>query len=171
MPKICLHKSCENYVWGKKYCKHHQYMRPDIQKKMRNKHQRQTIPIKKQSDTKKKEKMQQRIEDNEFYLEIWDDRKTHRRCVYCGRKLGNTPYKYMFDHVLEKGVFRTLRYIKENVVLSCWDCHQVKTSQKYTQTMKIIIYSTVMLFLKEEKLIQVGDVDIYRLKDWVIENK
>ena len=164
MAKQCKDPECTLFQFGGGYCYIHQWMRTDKQKKP----PKPRSPIKRMSATKRAEKIAQAKEDNEFYLSLWMRRK--HECAYCGDPLGDEPRKYMFDHVLEKSKFPYLRHQGRNIVLTCMDCHSVKTSQRYTQNMKIIIYGAAMFFLRTGDLIQVGNVNIDRLHDWVAEN-
>jgi len=165
--KLCEKSGCSNPCFGKGYCKFHQYLRPDIKEKMLNKPFRRTISIKRMSASTQKRKALLRKDDEVFYLSIWDKRK--HECAYCKDPLGDEPANYMFDHILEKSIFKSLRHEEENIVLTCFQCHQVKTLQKYTEKMKVIIYSAVIYFIHFNKLIQIGEVNITRIRDWVKE--
>ena len=107
-------------------------------------------------------------EDNDFYLSIWKSR-THT-CAYCHRPLDEEPHKYNFDHVLDKAKFPSLRHEEDNIALTCWICHQQKTAKKFTTRMKEIILNVAFVFIKRGMLTQVGEPDVYRLKDYIIEN-
>ena len=118
--------------------------------------------------TTRNKKVQQTKADEVFLGKIWKQRK--HVCEYCGDTLFGHAKKYNFDHVLEKSPkkFPTLRYEARNIVLCCLECHSVKTSEKYTDRMKGIIYGTVKYFLTTGLLLEVGEVNIYKLKEWVI---
>jgi len=167
MAKKCSYSGCTDNVWGKGFCRYHQWCRDDIQKKMKDKYIGPRTPIQRTSPQKKSEIIAQATEDNAFFLSVWNSR--NHTCAYCNTKLGDIPLKYFFDHILEKSSFESLRYETENIALACFTCHQVKTSKKYTDIMRVIIYRTVLFFIENEKLVQIGNINIDRLKDWIKE--
>jgi 5-methylcytosine-specific restriction endonuclease McrA len=62
----------------------------------------------------------------EFFLDIWENRKEHN-CENCKKWLGKEPLSYMFDHTLEKNKYPELKYEEENIMLLCLECHDNKT--------------------------------------------
>lgn len=122
--KKCSADGCSYPVFGKGFCKNHQYLRKDLKKK----------------DSSVFEK------DKEFYLEIWLERP--HVCSNCKAPLGDEPRTYFFDHILEKGNRRYahLRHEKNNIWLLCGDCHSLKTNGMLTEIMKKMIIFTKNLF-------------------------
>jgi len=115
----------------------------------------------------KADKRQQREDDHKFYMKIWEKRK--HVCAYCGCTLFGMPKTYNFDHILEKSSFPKLRREKDNIALTCLECHNEKTSWRYTDTMRQIIKHTVNLFIKKGLLEEVGLPNVQSLKEWVKE--
>lgn len=82
---------------------------------------------------RKKKKSKEEIEENrkeiekqnEFFLEIWKERK--HNCIGCYKWLGFEPKTYMFDHLLEKSKYPEFKYDRNNIVFVCLDCHACKT--------------------------------------------
>lgn len=119
--KTCKVEQCNNHIFGKGYCKYHQYLRED-RKKIRL-----VGRINSRVVRKKVEKKQLLGQDIEFYIqEIWDKRL--HVCFNCDANLGNMPYLYYFDHILEKQRYPELRHESENMCLLCGDCHSTKTN-------------------------------------------
>lgn len=159
MPKTCSHPGCAWPQWGGGFCKLHQWCRKD--KKPR--------PIPRKSGEIIKKEKQQSVNDRTFFMKIWRDRP--HICAYCGDTLIGGPHNYNFDHVLEKSSFPSLRYETDNIRLTCLECHGVKTSQRYTEIMAEIIKKVAGIFVLRKMLHQIGPIDVYRQKDWIIENK
>lgn len=119
MPKQCKAEGCSYNVFGKGYCVKHQYLRTDKKPKPLAK-------ISKKGETKLKEKAITRFNDKKFFEEIWNERPHF--CENCNAYLGDEPLSIFFDHLLEKSTFPALRYIKENIMLLCWQDHADKTN-------------------------------------------
>lgn len=80
--------------------------------------------IPKVSKKKQKELREQRAilkKDEEFYKEIWS--ASPHKCQNCDCSLGKTPYNWMFHHLLEKRNYPQFRYIPENIMILCFECH------------------------------------------------
>jgi 5-methylcytosine-specific restriction endonuclease McrA len=81
-------------------------------------------PIKKISD-KKRAAMNDEIKvaamDRDFYLDIWH--ASAHKCQNCGCGLGSVPNGIFFHHVLFKSKRPDLRYVPENIMLLCLQCH------------------------------------------------
>ncbi len=107
MPKICKHNDCNYNVWGKGYCKYHQYLRDDKKK---------TSSIKKS----KIKKGYKRTGELEVFKEIWEERP--RICFVSGEAIKGFNVQ-CFAHVLPKGSFPTLRLEKYNIVLLTPEMH------------------------------------------------
>jgi 5-methylcytosine-specific restriction endonuclease McrA len=135
--------------------------------KTQNKPLRRTIFLKRISPARKKKIVKQTKRDKEFYIEIWDSRL--HICGCCLNPLPDEPRLFNFDHILPKASFKKLRYEKDNIALTCWECHQIKTSGKLTPAMKSIIHQAVECFVKQGKLRVIGEANTERLKDWIKE--
>jgi 5-methylcytosine-specific restriction endonuclease McrA len=61
----------------------------------------------------------------EFFLQCWKE-KSHY-CEECNKFLGNEPKTYMFDHLLEKSKYPELAFEKNNIMITCLECHDKKT--------------------------------------------
>ncbi len=157
--KICKKEGCNNPIWSHGYCKMH--IRYSV-------HLRQTINLKSISSTRERGIVQQKKADDAFYKKIWEKKRHY--CSYCFIFIGDEPKKYMFDHILEKSKYKSLRYEEDNIALTCFDCHNTKTSKKYTYIMSTIIFATIKHFIYKNKLIQIdNNIDLYRLKDCIKE--
>ena len=77
---------------------------------------------------------------NDFFKSIWAKRP--HVCQHCGKKLGNEPRTYMFDHLLEKQKYKNLEFEEENIWLVCLECHDKKTrgiiSDKYREKINFV---------------------------------
>lgn len=90
-------------------------------------------PLKK-STLKKKPKTQEEKDENkkeiekqwQFFLSIWETRP--HKCQITGKWLGDTPYSWMFDHLIEKSKRADLKYEEDNIVLCTFDVHSLKTN-------------------------------------------
>lgn len=89
-------------------------------------------------------------------------------CGYCGEPILGEFTRMNCDHVFEKSKFPHLRYVIEDICPTCFDCHQVKTSGKYTDRMEGVMEKTSYLLISMGLLEQIGEPDCNRIKDWVI---
>ena len=66
--------------------------------------------------------------DHKFYQKVWALRPHFCSNPDCNKNLGNTPYTYYFDHILEKGsaLYKHLRYELDNICILCIQCHTNK---------------------------------------------
>ena len=92
MRKICVKENCNNYVFGKGYCKNHQYLRKD-----------------KKGGTG----------ELAVFKEIWEQ---SNKCSFLSSaplaQYENTKYFFsLFAHVLPKKKYPELRLCKDNIVL------------------------------------------------------
>tara|TARA_R110000751_G_scaffold291829_1_gene399005 strand:+ start:1805 stop:2257 length:453 start_codon:yes stop_codon:yes gene_type:complete len=101
VPKNCLKDECVNGVWGKGYCKYHQYLRED---------KRKASPIKKS----KIKKVYKKTGELQLFKEIWEERT--RVCFVSGETLKGFSVQ-SFAHILPKGSYPSLRLSKLNIVL------------------------------------------------------
>ena len=149
MPKQCQHEECLNNVWGKGYCKYHQYMRKDLRAERANKPRRRMISIKKVSSTRQIKITSQNAKDREFYLSLWDKRE--HKCQYCGIPLDDEPEKWMFHHILFKGEnkYKHLRYYEENIDIVCFQCHSIFHSANPSQNIILRKLNKIEYFTKE----------------------
>ena len=72
-------------------------------------------------------------EDDRVNEEIWNSRV--HVCDNCEKRLPATPVKANYSHLLTKGSHPELRYDPENIVLSCYDCHNLWEFGKNRETM------------------------------------
>lgn len=77
--------------------------------------------IPKVSDARRRLIADQGGADKAFYAHIWEHCK--RSCSVCGKFLGHEPFTTFFHHILVKAKFPKLRYVEENIVVLCPDCH------------------------------------------------
>jgi hypothetical protein len=110
--------------------------------------------------------VQQSAQDYEFYTEITET--TDHVCVYCDEPLYGKLSNFNCDHVFEKSDFPHLRHVKEDIVLTCLDCHQAKTAHRYTDRMKSIMFETAITLIMMGLLEQIGEPDYYSVKNWLI---
>jgi 5-methylcytosine-specific restriction endonuclease McrA len=83
---------------------------------------RYTIP--KVSAKRKKKLEEQKVtleKDREFYKEIYA--ASPHRCQNCDCKLPKEPQTFMFHHLLEKRNYPQFRYVPENIMILCLECH------------------------------------------------
>lgn len=59
--------------------------------------------------------------DKEFYREIYA--ASPHKCQNCDCKLPKEPQTFMFHHLLEKRNYPQYRYIPENIMILCLECH------------------------------------------------
>ena len=59
--------------------------------------------------------------DAAFYQEIWKERP--HNCVNCSRYLGENLQPHFMSHILSKGAYPQLRWVKENINVLCLGCH------------------------------------------------
>lgn len=128
MPKQCIYENCKYNQFGGGYCRNHQWCRKDKKSKPLDKKSKplNRTPIRKRSIKQTKllgEQKLQRIQDWEFYLEIWDERD--HVCFETDQYLGDEPQTLFFHHVLEKGLrrYKKYRHCKWNIVLITWQVH------------------------------------------------
>lgn len=62
----------------------------------------------------------------DFFLKIWNERP--HICGNCNKSLGSEPRSYHFDHLLEKSIYKDLKYVDENIFLICLECHNNKSN-------------------------------------------
>lgn len=82
----------------------------------------------------------------DFFLEIWKEKPHY--CENCKIWLGNEARSYHFDHLLEKSKYPELRLEKENIFLTCLDCHATKTNGHYSEIVQKRINIVKEKFLK-----------------------
>lgn len=90
--KLCKVEGCNNPVWGKEYCKNHQYLRKDISRSISKK------PIKAIRKFSVK-----RNEQNKDYLLLKEEavaegrKKGHIICFFCNKKIQGIPDWHHLD--------------------------------------------------------------------------
>lgn|SRR5512133_373655 len=118
MPKQCQFDGCEFNVWGKGFCKRHQYLRPDKKP--------DKLKVRQYS---KKQRFANWGFDNEsdMFEWIWENRE--HRCYLTGSPLdqyeGTDFFHNLFAHVLPKAqnAFPLFRLNPDNVVFLRPDLH------------------------------------------------
>jgi len=125
--KQCCVKDCKYPVFGKGFCKLHQYLRDDIVKKVRSVTDKQLLKVE-----LKKELLAQ---DELFYLSLWKSRP--HLCFETNRYLGEEPYNWMFHHILPKAKYPEYRHEPWNIVLVSLETHsKVETDIDFTPKIK-----------------------------------
>ena len=119
MPKICLAEECKYNVFGKGYCKKHQYLRTDKKPK----------PLKPISEKRIQEKKVR--SEIDVFNEIWNERPHVS-------ELSGKPLPYdksnmkmwvcQFLHVVNKGRSPMLRLDKRNIMLGTPEEHDRQDS-------------------------------------------
>lgn len=134
--KTCNVDGCNNPIWSGGACKNH------APRALLNK-MRSTL---KGSGLKKKinstnHSPLDRATKTKFFMSIWSERPHY--CEHCSKWLGHEPRTYMFDHLLEKSKYPELRLEKDNILLVCLACHDLKTrgiiSEKYQEKINFAI--------------------------------
>lgn len=59
--------------------------------------------------------------DKEFYKEVYT--ASPHKCQNCFRNLPRHPQTFMFHHLLEKRNYPQFRYVPENIMILCLECH------------------------------------------------
>ena len=135
--KLCKIEGCNNPSWSGGMCKNHTPKKPmskGVFQQIRDKGP--NVPT-----------FQKNVNEmREFFLDIWS-KKPHR-CENCDTYLGNEPFSYMFDHILEKSKYPDLKYEEENICILCLDCHGDKTNCKLSDFMKEKIKKVKEIFGK-----------------------
>lgn len=140
--KVCIVENCNRSVFGKGYCKSHQYLRTDLKqlKKRNSKPIKKSGYINKISEKgliKKQEKKEYTGKQWLFFLEIWKNRP--HVSFESGLPIYGDPLSTMFHHCLEKGIDKYKRYALEdwNIVLLLPSEHnQVHTDISKTPKVK-----------------------------------
>lgn len=95
--------------------------------------------IPKVSKKRQKKLAEQKItaeKDADFYKEIW--LASPHRCQSCDCKLPKTPSNWMFHHLLEKRNYPQYRYVPENIMILCLECHsKAETNIDFAPKIKI----------------------------------
>lgn len=112
MAKICNKEDCKYPVFGKGYCKIHQYFRNDTKNKLYK-----SASIKKGSSTNQKKC--KATGELKLFKEIYEEVKGI--CQVTGRHI---PFNVSnFSHVLSKGAYPSLRLYRPNIVHVHPDVH------------------------------------------------
>ena len=59
-----------------------------------------------------------------IFMEIWNEQP--HICANCKAPLGDEPLTFNFAHIKPKGKYPELRLDKDNIFLSCFDCHYIE---------------------------------------------
>jgi|TARA_R100000329_G_scaffold114770_1_gene94282 5-methylcytosine-specific restriction endonuclease McrA len=62
-----------------------------------------------------------RQSQKELFKNVWQKRKHF--CQVCKRFLGHIPKTFFFAHILSKGAYPRYKFLEENIILLCRDCH------------------------------------------------
>jgi hypothetical protein len=132
--KTCNIDGCNRPIWGKGVCAMH-YPRTSL--KVNPQVAKNFLSCLGKSEVVGPEKKKAR---NDFFMSIWTKRP--HVCQHCGKKLGNEPRTYMFDHLLEKQKYKTLEFEEENIWLVCLECHDEKSrgiiTEKYREKINFV---------------------------------
>lgn len=112
MPKICKYPGCNNNVFGKGYCKYHQWCRLDYK------------PYKYKGKKKDKHTQFGFKNQTELFNYIWDTR-SHRSELTDKPLLpkGHPKWHFQFLHVLPKGSYPYYKLNPDNILLGLPDEH------------------------------------------------
>ena len=127
--KVCLVDGCEMGVFGKGYCKRHQFMRTDKTNKrdFRAVEPRSLIKpyktptLNKQGLKTTKQELMYRWgfeSQSAMFKHIWEARE--HKCIFTGADLDLVPkyqWSWMFMHIIRKGKYPMFKYNPENIVL------------------------------------------------------
>lgn len=70
----------------------------------------------------------------DFFQEIFDSTPPEdRRCQSCGKLLQSPAKSFYFDHLIEKSKRPDLKLEKDNIFLTCFTCHALKTDGHPTE--------------------------------------
>lgn len=155
MAKTCQYQGCHYPVWGKGYCKFHQYLRTDLKRKPVKRTFLKRTPIRK-INRKSGERSKLHQQDLEFFSLIWEERL--HVCFESGISLGNEPNLLFFHHCLQKGErrFKKYRYAKWNIVLLHPDFH---TKENYLRLLPhVLAYRNYLLENLEQ--IENGEIKV-----------
>jgi hypothetical protein len=132
--KQCLVDSCNCNVFGKGYCKHHQYLRTDKPNKGINRAVEPRSPIKpykvsakaKDGLTTKKELLYQwgLKSQRELFDHVWNTRD--HVCCFTGEDLTKTNqffWSWQFMHILPKSTYPLWKFNPDNIVLGFPEFH------------------------------------------------
>ncbi len=132
--KTCSIEGCNNRIWSKGLCKNHISKKP--LKSVRS------HALSSKTNDNERDVIQMR----DFFMQVWKNRS--HNCENCGKRLGNEPLSYMFDHLLEKSKYPQLKYEEENICMMCLECHDLKTRGFITDLVREKIEQVVNKFLK-----------------------
>lgn len=111
--KHCSAENCTQKIWSKGVCKFH------TPKRSINK-----VSIK--QTTKLLDKKTMSNIQMQLFMAHWL-LKPHV-CEVCNAYLGSENKSIYHDHLLEKSKYPELRFVIENLLLVCFECHQCKTN-------------------------------------------
>lgn len=109
--KKCSIQGCSGLLFAKKYCKYH-YV--SLTQKPLN---RSIISIKSKPIKKNYKSTGEAI----IFKEIWNER--NHNCERCGKYLFEYSHT-LFHHIIPKSKDNSLRLVKSNITLVCFECHQ-----------------------------------------------
>lgn len=132
--KFCIAPNCNNPVFGKSYCRNHQYMRADFDKRSitqrgidKHKKEQQNSNIKsKVRGLSSLPSNKEMVSSKDVELEVWFIHRAKECkgvCFECGGKStkGDPKYwKYSICHILPKSLFPSIRTHVLNFVELCY---------------------------------------------------
>jgi len=98
------------------------------------------IKPRKKSDEEKQEQKDRHEKDWVFYEEMWNTKE--HICASCDKPIWGELKSLYIEHILEKSVYKHLRYEPNNIAIICSDCHSKKTAGFPTEQYKQVIENT-----------------------------
>lgn len=160
--KQCKAEGCALPVFGKGYCKRHQYLRSDltpfnpskaksgyvIPKKKKSASEQSTISVKAQLKTQWGFKNQK-----EMFDFIWESR--FHVCRFTGEDLSKVPklrWHWCFLHILPKGLYPYFKLNPRNIVLGSPDFHVLVDNFTSDMYEKYSTYNFDLFFRMQEEM-------------------
>jgi hypothetical protein len=138
MTKLCIVPGCNNPIWGKGYCKYHQYLRSDISTVISNKPRK---AIKKLSV--------KRTVQNEAYISLKNKsvlearKKGKIKCFFCNKDINGIPDWHHLDGREENKLTDTSR-----LVFVHRKCHGKIHDLSYEMLSRLPCYESYLMRLK-----------------------
>lgn len=111
--KHCSAENCTQRIWSKGVCKFHTPNRSINKVSIK-----QTVKL---LEKKAMSNTQMQLFNAHWALK-------YHMCEVCNAFLGSENKSIFHDHLLEKAKFPKLRFVIENLLLVCFECHQCKTN-------------------------------------------
>lgn len=123
--KRCKEQDCDFPVFGKGYCKRHQWKRTDKPNKAVLSQYNKRSPVVRTNVPPKDKKPLNSLKtqwgfetQKDLFIHIWNNR--NHVCQFTGTNLDSVPefqWHWMFAHILPKGLFPYFKLNPENIVL------------------------------------------------------